>query len=501
MDSIEIIEKLNILVEKFKTNLAGYKRDDVAYNEHSCRIEYIDPFLGLLGWDVSNTKGLPPHFREVIAEHYTAEKDRPDYSLTLRGVAKFFVEAKKPAVDISLNKESACQARKYGWNANHKIVVLTNFEYFIVYDTTIMPQEEDDAKVARYRIYHFSEYKEKFHEISSLLSRDSVYSGAFDDCLESLLPEEGRHRQKVDSVFLSQIDRWRVLIGQNLYFKSPRYEIGDALNDVVQDFVNQIIFLRICEEKNLPLYHKLSETIIDPGELVKKFRELFSAADSRYNAGLFSGSAIFSELDQNIIIEIVESLYYPKSPYLFNIIEPGLMGKIYEQFLTTKLVKDCETERNVGLARKEEFSDRAIVATPVEIVKYMVEKSLAGICGNKTPEEILSLRIADIACGSGVFLDGAFSYLNDYCIEWYLLNDPKHLIEIGNGRYKLPLEEKKEILCSCIYGIDIDIHAVEVAKFTLLLRLIEDETGPSVTESNPVLPDLGLNIMHGNSLI
>ena len=501
MDNIEIIENLQDLVNRFESNLSQYKNNDVAYNEHSCRIEYIDPLLNLLGWDVANTKGLPPHYREVIAEYHSVKKDRPDYSLTLRGVSKFFVEAKKPAVDISSNKDSVYQARKYGWNANHKIIVLTNFEYLMIYDSTCLPHEEDEVTVARFRQYHFSEYVEKFYEIASLLSREAIYSGDFDNYLESHLPDEGRHKQRIDDFFLKQIDRWRVLIGDDLYSKFERYRDTNVLNDVVQDFINQIIFLRICEDKNLPLYHKLREVIEEPEELIKRFQELFAAADSRYNAGLFSGNVIFSELGLYVIIEIIESLYYPQSPYLFSVIEPSLLGKIYEQFLTTELIEDWEGECRVTLAKKEGFIDRAIVATPVEIVKYMVDKTIAGICEGKTPEEILSIRIADISCGSGVYLDEVFSYLNNYCIEWHLINNPDRLIPIGNDRYKLPLKDKKKLLCSCIYGIDIDIHAVEVAKFTLLLRLIENETEPSVADSKPVLPDLNPNIKHGNSLI
>ena len=132
----------------------------------------------------------------------------------------------------------------------------------------------------------------------------------------------------------------------------------------------------------------------------------------------------------------------------------------------------------------------------------MVEKTLSRVCAGKTPTEILDISIADIACGSGIFLEEAFAFLQDYCVQWYIDHDQTdHLVEIGVDLYKLPLQEKKEILCSCIYGIDIDIHAVEVAKFSLLIKLIEDETAPSVAEVVPILPDLGRNIHFGNSLV
>ena len=91
------VEKLNDLANRFQTNLAYYKETRNNYNEHSCRIEYIDPLLKILGWDVANERGLAPQYREVIAENYSTSTDRPDYTMTLRGVAKFFVEAKKPA--------------------------------------------------------------------------------------------------------------------------------------------------------------------------------------------------------------------------------------------------------------------------------------------------------------------------------------------------------------------------------------------------------------------
>lgn len=493
------IDKLQELVDRFDANLQYYKDTNNTYNEYSCRIEYIDPLLALLNWDVANTKGLPPQFREVIAENYSNQTGRPDYSLTLRGVTKFFVEAKKPSVDIVNLQGPALQTRKYGWNAKHKISILTNFEYLIIYDTTVVPKEDDSSAVARYRIYHFSEYVSKFDELFSMISRDTVYSGDFDNYFEEILPAASSHKQQVDELFLAQINQWRISLSNALYAKHKNYRSIQVLNDVVQEFINQIVFLRICEENNLPTYHRLSETIKDPAQLFDKFKEILRDADRRYNSGIFSGRSIIFDLDIDIVKDIIAGLYYPQSPYLFKIIEPNMLGKIYEMFLTEQLV--LLSSGKIGLGQKKDCVNRSIVSTPTEIVKYMVEKTLSLICTGRTPEQILDLRIIDMACGSGVFLEEAFAYLQEYCIQWYLNNDPSHLIEIGNGRYKLPLSEKKEILTKCIYGIDIDIHAVEVAKFSLLLKLIENETEPSVADSMPILPDLSNNIAFGNSLV
>ena len=281
-------------------------------------------------------------------------------------------------------------------------------------------------------------------------------------------------------------------LSNELYAKGGRYLSLEVLNDVVQEFINQIVFLRICEDKNLPLYYKLKETIADKTQLQNKLEELFRSADRRYNSGMFSGDDIIFDLSCEVITDMIEGLYYPQSPYLFNIIEPNLLGKIYEVFLTEQLV--LLDNNTIGLGKKKDCQNRSVVTTPTEIVKYMVEKTLANVCVGKTPTEILNIKVADIACGSGIFLEEVFDYLQDYCVQWYInAGQTEHLVEIGVDLYKLPLEEKKAILCSCIYGIDIDIHAVEVAKFSLLIKLIDDETAPSVAEVTPILPDLTPN--------
>lgn len=494
------VEKLNDLANRFQSNLAYYKEGKNNYNEHSCRIEYIDPFLKILGWDVANENGLAPQYREVIAENYSTPTDRPDYTMTLRGVAKFFVEAKKPAVDITRVNDPAYQTRKYGWNANHRIAILTNFEYLAIYDTCYIPKVEDGCAVARYRIFHFTEYADRYDEIVSLISREVVYSGEFDRYLDENFPATGGEKQQVDTLFLKQINEWRVSLSNELYNKGGRYQSLEVLNDVVQEFINQIVFLRICEDKNLPLYHKLQDTVSEPKQLQAKLEGVFRSADHRYNSGMFSGDDIVFDLSSTVVSEMIKGLYYPQSPYLFNIIEPNLLGKIYELFLTEQLV--LLPDDTIGLGKKKDCLNRSVVTTPTEIVKYMVEKTLSRACEGKTPAEILDVHIADIACGSGIFLEEAFSYLQNYCVQKYLANgEQEHLLEIGNGSYKLPLDEKKRILCSCIYGIDIDIHAVEVAKFSLLIKLIENETAPSVADETPILPDLSRNILFGNSLV
>lgn len=492
------IDRLKQLIVKYRESMEYYHDTKNAYNETECRDEYISPLLECFGWDVQNSKGKLPQYKEVLVERFSNSSERPDYTLTLNGVSKMFVEAKKPSVDITIESEPAMQIRKYGWNAKHALAILTNFEDLLVYDTTNKPKEGEDVLSSLYRKYHFEQYAEKYQEIADLISEDSVYSGHFDEIVKADFQNDSRYTTQIDETFLRHINKWRLEIGAYLYNSKSLYKDISLLNDTVQDFINQMIFLRICEDRKLPLYRKLYETIGNRQELQEELTKVFKKADKRYNSGLFSGDNPIFDLDSDIIFEMIESLYYPKTPYLFTIIQPSLLGKIYEAFLAESLVLKDE---KICLAQKKEYIYKSVVSTPIEIVMYMVKAVLTPICCGKTPGEILEIKIADIACGSGIFLEEAYQFLIDYCIGWYEKNDAKHLIELESGKTKLPLVEKKEILCRCIYGIDIDIHAVEVSKFSLLLKLIEDETEPSVRADKPILPDLDANIKHGNSLV
>lgn len=492
------IDRLRQLIIRYQKNMAYYHDIRNSYNETECRDEYIDPLLECFGWDVRNEKGKLPQYKEVVVERYSNNNERPDYTLTLNGVSKIFVEAKKPGVDITVEFEPAMQIRKYGWNAKHALAILTNFEDLLVYDTTIKPNVGENATVSLYRRYHFDQYVEKYQEISDLLSRDSVYSGRFDQIVQTDFQNDNRYTTQIDATFLRQINQWRLEIGAYLYKNKSVYQDILLLNDVVQDFINQIIFLRICEDRKLPLYRKLYETIENRQELQTKLTAVFKEADKRYNSGLFSGDNPIFDLNSDIIFEMIESLYYPKTPYLFTVIDPGILGRIYEAFLVESLV---QMDGKICLSQKKEYIYKSVVSTPIEIVKYMVMETLEPVCRGKTPDDILNIKIADIACGSGIFLEEAYQFLIDYCVGWYAKNDASHLIELESGKRKLPLAEKKEILCRCIYGVDIDVHAVEVSRFSLLLKLVEDETEPSVKNDKPILPDLDQNIKHGNSLI
>lgn len=493
------LDNLKSLIGKYSQDYSLYKQAD--YNEASCRQEFLNPLLECFGWDVSNSQNLQYNRREVLVEQNAEDNKRPDYSLTYFGSVQFFVEAKKPHVDISSDPRPAIQARKYGWNAKHPLVVLTNFEDTLIFDCAEMPKETDSASYSLFRQYHYTEYVDKFDEMSELLSRNAVYSGDFDEYIKKHFPASGGVRKTVDELFLEQINSWRLTLGKSLYSKGGAYLNSEYLNDVVQEFINKIVFLRICEDRRMPNYqNSLQMAVANKESMISDLDQLFRKADRRYNSGLFKSESIVFDLSNDAILSIIKELYYPASPYLFNIIEPHILGKVYEQFLTQQLGIDSNEE--VFLTPKKEYRDRAVVTTPTKLAKSMVNLSLSHLVEGKTPEEIHNLRIADIACGSGVFLVEVFDYLSNYIINWYVEHSQIDKIRLMSDlTYKLNFSEKKKLLVDCLFGVDVDIHAVEAARLSLLIKLVEDEDAYSVDGENPVLPELDKNIRHGNSLI
>lgn len=490
-NKIDAKNNLKELINRFKVNYEFYNNSK--YNESECRLEFIDEFLKDFGWDVQNSNGKSPNLKEVVVESYEQELGKPDYTMTFNGISTFFVEAKKPAVNILDNSDCSFQTRRYGWSAKHRISILTNFKELLIYDCSDMPKSNDPTSKNLIAKYNYLEYFDKYDEIYELISKEIVYNGKFEEKFKSF----SAIGQTIDEMFLKQINDWRVQLGQEL-FNIKGGNIED-INIEIQEFINEIVFLRICEDRNLPLYKTLQKSISIDSMLQKELEKIIEIADKRYNSGIFKERNIINELDKNILKNIITDLYYPNSPYDFTVISSNILGEIYEVFISeTLIVKNNE----VILQAKKENLNRAIVTTPYDVVKFMVSKSLEKFTNKKSPEEIKKLRIADIACGSGIFLTEVLDYLINYCHDWYEKNKKyDNLEETYTNTYKLTYKEKKEILTNCLYGVDIDYQAVEVAKFSLLLKVLENETEETVINEKPVLPSLDSNIVNGNSLI
>lgn len=498
MDIQEIKKTIHVLVEKYKSNRDFYRTPK--FNETQVRNEFLDPMFEALGWDIRNMSGKSTNEREVLLEeslktNASTYSKKPDYTFRLFGERKFFLEAKKPCVDISIDDNPARQVRRYGYTANLKISVLSNFEDLYIYDTSYKVETLDTLTKARIKAYHYTDYENAVEELLQLLGKESVYTGRFEEVWDNI--ELNVVHQSVDSLFLEQINKWRLILGQQILSYDPNIDI-DYLGDVVQSYINKILFLRVCEDRNIETYQRLLN-IADHNshkELVTKFKD----ADNKYNSGLFK-ELISEDIINNISSSfwtIIRHLYFPESPYSFAVLSSDILGRIYEIFLAEKL---AVVDGDLKIVKKPENVERDIVTTPNFVVREILRQTAAEIIQGKTADEIYNLKCADIACGSGAFLLELYQMLHDSLVDYYIENDCSKLVQTSIGTYKLPYGMKRSLLVNCIYGVDKDFNAVEACKFGLLLKLLEDEDVNSLSSFHPILPDLSNNIFYGNSLL
>lgn len=497
--NIQDIKKIiHDLVEKYESNRDFYRT--AKFNETQVRNEFLDPLFEALGWDIRNTSSRKTNEREVLLEEsLKANADtyskKPDYTFRLFGERKFFLEAKKPCVDISTDNNPAKQVRRYGYTANLKISVLSNFEDLYIYDTSYKVEDTDSLTKARVKAYHFTDYENAVQELLELLGRESVYSGHFEEVWKDI--ELSVVHQSVDSLFLEQINQWRLMLGQQILSYNPDIDI-DYLGDIVQSYINKILFLRVCEDRNIETYQRLL-TIADHNsyqELIAKFRE----ADNKYNSGLFEeliSEDVIGNISSSFWI-IIRQLYFPESPYSFTVLSSDILGRIYEIFLAERL---AVVDGDLKIIKKPENAERDIVTTPNFIVREILRQTATEIIQGKDADQINALKCADIACGSGAFLLELYQLLYDSLVDYYLENDRSKLIQTSIDTFKLPYEIKRNLLVNCVYGVDKDFNAVEACKFGLLLKLLEDEDVNSLCTFHPILPDLSDNIFYGNSLL
>src|SRR5207248_7537886 len=143
----------------------------VQYNEARLRLEFLIPFFVALGWDVSNRQGYAEAYKDVIYEDAIkigGATKAPDYCFRIGGTRKFFVEAKKPAINLRDASEPAFQLRRYAWSAKLPLSILTDFEEFVIYDCRIKPDRNDKATTARILYLPYTDYPKRWEEIASI---------------------------------------------------------------------------------------------------------------------------------------------------------------------------------------------------------------------------------------------------------------------------------------------------------------------------------------------
>lgn len=453
------------------------------YSEADTRRTFIEPLFGALGWDV--------YSREEVAEEVKAAGGLADYVFKLHDVSQFYLEAKALRAELT-KPEYVKQAITYAYNKGITWAVLTDFEGLQVYN----------AQTGRLFInLSYDNYLRDFDDLW-LLSRESFLSNALNEKAEkygALPPRLG-----VEQRLYNQLRQWREGLSSQLYHYNQNLSFSQ-IDEVIQRLFNRLIFIRTCEDRGIENRTLLSAVhewrrIGGKGELIETLRTIFRYFDGYYDSDLFAHHLTDEVFIESATIEnILNGLYEIPggiASYDFSLIDADVLGAVYEQYLghvatvVKQRAKEAQARMDLGLpqeptikitAKKQRRKEHGIYYTPKFVTSYIVKETVGRFLEERGYNEILNMKILDPACGSGSFLIRAYDELLNY-----------HAYQRGKPVSELDQWERLQILTSNIFGVDLDMQAVEIANLNLLLRsLAKRESLPSLTD----------NIRQGNSLI
>lgn len=492
--------------------VADFEKNEViltkkGHGETNIRSNYIDVLFEALGWNMKS-------HHEVVREY--SQRDRSndggtkkvDYAFKINGKLKFFVEAKEASVDLEHDKDAAYQAKRYAYSSNGKapIVILTDFQEFRVFNVLKAPSYDNvNKELLKTHTMEYTDYIEKWDILWDSFSKEAVTGGS----LDVLRGKIDKNTKTMDVDFLEQITSWRELLARNVTLRNKELSV-DELNEAVQRILDRLLFIRNLEDREIEAENTLLDKTKKTDEIYKSIVPIFRSLDETYNGLLFKKH--FSEdltIDDKTIKDIIKSMCYPVSPFQFDVIEPEILGRIYEKFLGSK-IRLTENHQAKVEEKIEVRKAGGVYYTPEYIVNYIVENTVGKKIDGLSPEEIKNIKIVDPACGSGSFLLGAYSYILEYHTKWYTahLKDKTYKNDYyisDDNEVIVNLEKRGDILRNNIFGVDIDNEATEVAIMSLYLEMLADGFDKGQKDlffvKGHVLPDMTTNIKCGNSLI
>ncbi|WP_162246664.1 Eco57I restriction-modification methylase domain-containing protein [Microbacterium sp. Root53] len=511
VDTPPFPDRLRALVDSFRESARSYRSAD--YKEMALRSEFLNPLLEELGWDPVNSLRSSFIDREVIQEASVTVDGRtkaPDYGFYTDGRPRFFMEAKRPSVNIETDRAPAYQLRRYCWTADLPYGLVTDFEEYAIYDCRRPPEPADSALVGRIAYFTIDELEDNWPLLHGMFGRTNVGDGV----LELLAAEAPAPKgtRTIDSAFLDEIRGWRRTLATDIATRNPaltNLEVSSA----TQTLIDRIVFLRVAEARGLEVEGTLQRALEEPN-VYGRLLTIFKRADDRYNSGLFhlnggeddprrDAIGLSIEVADTVLRTIIGRLYFPE-PYEFSVMPADILGRIYEQFLGERIV--VGDDRSVRVELKPEYrKSSGVYYTPSPVVEFIVKETLGRLLEGKTPASLrkTGFAVVDPASGSGSFLIAAYRFLLDWHRDHWAAQtaNSKKFLEVGlDGKPRVNSRERKRILLDYIFGVDIDPQAVEVTKLSLLLMVIEGQAQLEF-EIGRILPDLDRNILCGNSLV
>ncbi|QGU94454.1 N-6 DNA methylase [Clostridium bovifaecis] len=468
---------------------------------------------------------------------------------------KVVVELKAPGTNLDEKQKRQKDSRtpieqafnyapKYGGSC--KWVIVSNFNEVRLYDS---------LNQLEYEVFYISELdKEKeFLKFYYILNKNNLINCTGESVIDTLYYTRTEKEEEITKEFYSIYKDIRIKIIKDIKINN---KINTELAiEKAQKILDRIIFICFCKDsKEQLLPRDILERIFNPKQptlsknLWEDLKGLFQAIDegnkknniNKYNGGLFKRDIDLDDLviSDNVLEELRRITRYDFD----NDLDVDILGHILEQSIS-----DIQLLKNPVNNKSSKRKENGIYYTPKEVTDFMVSKSidkwiedkkielgysslpsltdeeklkaLTLIKRNYRPgkrnsenseifkkyieiinfwekyrESLYKIKVIDISCGSGAFLNRVFAYLRNKGEE---VN--RTIRELRNGQEKfftvddsIFLELNKNILSNNIFGVDSNKESVEITKLSLWLQ---------TANKNKPLVSLDNNIYYGNSIV
>ena len=515
----EAREHIKKLTESFEEKLDFINSS--AYKEVQIQYEFIIPLFKYLNWDTSNTGAIRISDREFIFDNVipnsrsSISKKRIDILLQLDSKKKMFIEVKHPSCNLKEELKYIQQTYSYAYSGKINFALLTNFKEFRLFN--FISKVADNGELNQYCILDWS-YKDfivNFEKLWKYFEKENVRNGS----LSKFYISKKDNRISVEEAFFDDLNRWRIDVAKDIKKYNSDFS-GELITEAVQLILDRFLFMKVLADREIEedyiqkIVNKIQENK-DQQEIIlyNECQEIYIELDKIYNGSIFSKKPELDSItmSKRTLLAILQNFLPDNSAYNLEILPIAVLSNVYDKFLGN-VIRATLGNRIVIESTPEVRKAGGVYYNPEYIVNYIVEKTVGERLKKcNTFEDLLKIKICDPACGSGIFLIAVYDVLIQWTINHYrtkkLTSEEQRLVYIdSNGDLRLTVKIKREILLSCIYGVDINVQAVEVTKRMLSLKILENITHDEIYQeieifSTSIFPYLEENIKCGNSLL